>query len=162
MGWLGLALVPSAMAQEAPGRNPPGCQKLVSEFYAVELCPVLLPAIAAVEVTAITPQDRGRPGEDCATFRPSLSVLHRFWAQAGQISSHDYMHSLDQASCGIGGTLTLRDGRKASWNVRASRMGTLRIEGEPEEKALHLFCPDCNFAPFWDWNTDEEFLPVQH
>lgn len=148
------------MAQEAPDRSPSGCQKLASEFYTVELCPVTIPAIAKVQ---IDPPPRGElgPGEDCTTFRPGLPEIRRFWARARQISSQAYMHDLSWARCGVAGTLTLRDGRKADWHVSAARMGTLRIEGEPEEKALHLFCPDCNFAPFWDWNTGEEFLPVQ-
>ena len=159
-GGLCLAGTPFVLAQ-TPGQPAPGCQKLANEFYTVELCPAAIPPIAQVRIEATTPRGKGRPGEDCTTFRPSVSALHRFWAQAGQLSSQDYMHALEQASCGAGGTMVLGDGRKATWNVSASRMGTLHIEGEPEEKALHLFCPDCNFAPFWDWNTDADFLPIR-
>lgn len=160
---LWLACVSSVLAQSsgqhAALRSTPGCQLLANEFYTVELCPVVIPPMAQVQVDPPPPLQKRWPSEDCRTFRPRLPQLYRFWAQAGQISGQAYMHYLDWAACGASGTVTLQDGRKADWHVSAARMGTLRIEGE--EKALYLFCPGCNFAPFWDWNTDAEFLPVK-
>ena len=159
-GGLCLAGTPFVLAQ-TPGQPAPGCQKLANEFYTVELCPAAIPPIAQVQVHPPPPLQKRWPKEDCRTFRPDLPALHRFWAQAGQVSSQAYMNYLDWAACGVSGTLILQDGRKAEWHVSAARMGTLHIEGEPEEKALHLFCPGCNFSPFWDWNTDADFLPIR-
>lgn len=147
-------------AESRPESSP--CLKLSSELNTLDVCPVLIPPIAQVQMDspAAPAPAKNRKGEDCTTFQPSLAAIHRFWASAGQISGMDYMNALDVSSCDVGGTLTLQDGRKGRWSVNAARKGRLSIEGEPEEKTLYLFCPGCHFAPFWDWNTDKDFRPA--
>ena len=81
-------------------------------------------------------------------FRPGIPEIYRFFSRAKSVSQQAWSHELTWVSCYVSGTVVFKDGRKGSWHVRASAIGTIDIEG-PAPVTFHLYCPDCRFHPFW-------------
>ncbi|MDO5625849.1 MAG: hypothetical protein Q4G71_14300 [Pseudomonadota bacterium] len=136
----------AAPAQAQPLPATPGCTAATELVPA--LCDASLPPIARVHIgpPAAAGAQSGPQEPACRRFAPGEPALRRFWAGAHAVSERDWRHALDWTACHVSGTATLADGRRASWQVSATRMGVWQVAGE---EPVYLYCPDCGFAPFW-------------
>ena len=112
-----------------------------------EMCDVMLPPMAHIDITDHH-GDGAEREPDCNSFRPGIPEIYRFFSRAKSVSQQAWSHELTWVSCYVSGTVVFKDGRKGSWHVRASAIGTIDIEG-PAPVTFHLYCPDCRFHPFW-------------
>ena len=103
------------------------CIPADDENFEPEMCDVMLPPMAHID---------------------SIPEIYRFFSRAKSVSQQAWSHELTWVSCYVSGTVVFKDGRKGSWHVRASAIGTIDIEG-PAPVTFHLYCPDCRFHPFW-------------
>ena len=98
--------------------------------FSIWLCAVSLPPIQYITISETTEATRRLQDPGCDTFKPDI---------------------LDWVHCDVDGTMIFSNGQRAGWSVGPTQMGTIVFQDESgkETGRILLYCPECNFRPFW-------------
>lgn len=116
-----------------------------SEFEP-SLCTLNLPQISRLDIVANAARSQHADAAiRCDNFVLNDAQLRMYFSAARQADVADAHHTLDWSPCHASGDVHFSDGRRGSWTITQSRIGSLAIEGDD---AVTLYCPRCRFAPF--------------
>ncbi len=115
--------------------------------YEPPVCPIRLPAIAALAIERTGAQAYREPGgpASCSSFRPTSDQIKAFLAKAGSVDPQAADATLDRSPCFASGRVRFADGRVARWRAEQLRVGTLAFPGRAE---MLLYCRTCRAKPF--------------
>lgn len=119
--------------------------------FSIWLCAVSLPPIQYITISETTEATRRLQDPGCDTFKPDIPTLRRYFAKARRVRREDWMNLLDWVHCDVYGTMIFSNGQRAGWSVGPTQMGTIVFQDESEKETgrILLYCPECNFRPFW-------------
>ena len=124
-----------------------GAQCTKGSEFDPPLCRLTMPYIVRVtiEENAAKSSLEKEPSVDCSDFALTQRLVRRYFSRAKRVPAGTGHATLDWSACYASGTLLLKNGRSARWAISQFRVGSLVLDGQPEQT---LYCPTCKDKPF--------------